>query len=433
MKLKPKIFSLLIALTVALPVLAQVMSPADMEYPVKNGRQYMVSDPASLLSPDTRAAVEKNLEDLRRETSVEVAVVIPPEIGDYDRAQWCEELFSRWKIGKDDKDNGLLVMISPGSKQAFIMPGYGMEGVFTDIACSRLLREQVVPAMREGNLDAAVTNVTDGIARAVRDPEAAAELRSDQKERYAGEAETLDPKIIWTFISWVAGAIFLVALVAFVVDCVRARRCRSNYEKAEFWRRRIRVFAVLGIFSLGAGLIFALLAWALYRSWRNRPLRCSTCGHKMKRLPEDKDNELLSDSQDFEEKLRTVDYDVWECPQCGTIERFPFRSSQKKYTMCPQCKTIAMSLESDAIVRPATTRRTGLGEKVYVCRYCHNRVRKPYVIPRKEDPSAALAAAAIIGSAASGRGHGGGSGGGFGGFGGFGGGSTGGGGAGASW
>lgn len=61
MKLKPKIFSLLIALTVALPVLAQVMSPADMEYPVKNGRQYMVSDPASLLSPDTRAAVEKNL------------------------------------------------------------------------------------------------------------------------------------------------------------------------------------------------------------------------------------------------------------------------------------------------------------------------------------------------------------------------------------
>ena len=77
---------------------------------------------------------------------------------------------------------------------------------------------------------------------------------------------------------------------------------------------------------------------------------------------------------------------------------------------------------------PATTRRAGIGEKVYDCKYCHNQTRKRYNIPKKDDgtaTAAALAAGAILGS---GRGP---SGGGFGG--GFGGGRTGGGGGGGRW
>lgn len=68
---------------------------------------------------------------------------------------------------------------------------------------------------------------------------------------------------------------------------------------------------------------------------------------------------LLSDSQDFEERLKTVDYDVWECPECGTIERFPFRARQKKYTECPRCHTVAMCLQCDMIVRQPTVRAEG--------------------------------------------------------------------------
>jgi uncharacterized protein len=81
----------------------------------------------------------------------------------------------------------------------------------------------------------------------------------------------------------------------------------------------------------------------------------------------------------------------------------------------------------DVIRIPATTRRAGNGEKVFECKYCHNQTRKPYVIPKKDDPTAALAAGAILGSAA-GRSSGGG---GFGG--GFGGGMSGGGGASGRW
>ena len=147
----------------------------------------------------------------------------------------------------------------------------------------------------------------------------------------------------------------------------------------------------------------------------------------MKRLSEEEDNELLSPSQDFEEKIKTVDYDVWECPKCGTIERFPFKENQSKYTECPKCHTVAMRLVSDVVRVQPTTTREGMGEKIYKCEFCHHRESKPYKIPRKSDGTgAALAAGAVLGSM--GRGGGGGS---FGG--GFGGGMTGGGGASGHW
>lgn len=410
----------------------QVISPSEMPDVQRENRSHYVSDPAGLLSASTLDAVNARLYELRRQTSVEAVVAIPPEIGDLTAQQWCEQLFTDWGIGKKDKDNGLLIMISPGSRCAFIMPGYGVEGVLTDIACKKIVNQAIIPAMREDNLDAAVSNSVGLVVSALENPAVADELRSGEADNYGLQGEHLDPAAIWRFLQIVACGVFLFAFGMFLFDCRASRGRKSNYSKAELWRSRLTAYFWLGALSLGAGLIFFLLAFFLYRRWRTRRVKCSTCGAKMNRLPEDKDNELLNDSQDFEEQLKTVDYDVWECPQCGTIERFPFRANQKKYTECPSCHTIAMCLECDKTVRQPTVRTEGMGVKIYECKYCHNRKDVPYRIARREDPSAAIAAAAVVGSALGRGGRGGGfGGGGFGG--GFGGGATGGGGAGGSW
>lgn len=411
---------------------AFALSPDDVEYKDASGRVLTVIDPDGLMSPEVRAQVNDRLEKLRLASSTEVEVVIPPDLDGLEPQEWCERLFTRMKIGKEKEDNGLLVMISPGARQAFIMPGYGMEGVFTDIACKKISEKTIKPAMQNGDLDAAVINSTDMIISAINDPAVADELRSGQKEKLRGEPDAIDAKVIWTFIRYVAAAFFFISLILFVIRIGKVRKEPTDFRRALSWRASLKPLLFTGIMSLGSGLLFYVLAYALYRYWRTKRVKCSTCGAKMRRLPEDKDNELLSQSQDLEERLNTIDYDVWECPQCGTVERFPYRVDQKKYTECPRCHTVAMSLDCDTTIRPATTRTPGEGVRIYGCKYCHNQLRKPYRIPRKEDPSAAIAAAAVLGAASGHRGGGGG-GGGFGGFGGFGGGATGGGGAGSSW
>lgn len=406
--------------------LAMTWLPAEMpNVQVADRRQY-VSDPGNLLSPAVKSEVNDMLASLRARTSVEMVVALPPNIGDEEPQVWTEALFSLWKIGKADNDNGLLLMISPESRAAFIMPGYGCEGVLTDIACGKIYRNVIVPCMKKGDLDGAVLGSVKLIVSALEDPAVADELRSSQSD-LAGGGSVLDINVFLSYIWGVAAVLFFVALIYFFTGFAKARKRRDNYGKAESWRSMLKPMAWLSLFTAGAALILLAASWLIYRFWRTRRLKCPTCGARMHRLPEDKDNELLSDSQDFEEKIGTVDYDVWECPDCGTIDRYAYRADQKKYTECPSCHTVAMCLVSDLTTRQPTVRTEGEGMKIYECRYCGHRTQKRYRIPRKEDPSAALAAAAVLGAAAS-RGRGGG---GFGG--GFGGGSTGGGGAGGRW
>lgn len=402
---------------------AQVYEPNQMVNPNVENRYKFVCDPAHLLDATTTDGVNRRLYDLRQTTTCEVAVIVVPSIGDTPIEDWCEQVFTRWGIGKGDKDNGALLLIAVDDHKTRIQTGYGVEGVLTDIACNNIIGETIVPNMRDGNLNAAVDQSTQLISDALTDPAVAEELRSSQADNYSGSVSTLDKEVIWEFVRIVAGFVFLLALALFAYDLWSLRR-KNGYDKARTWRGHLTTFAICGILSLGTGIIFWLLALWLYRSNRNRRLKCPTCGSKMNRLNEEEDNNYLSDSQDFEEQLKTVDYDVWVCPTCGTIERFPYAEKQTKYSKCPACGTVAMRLVKDIITRPATTRHDGEGVKIYECEFCHHQEQRKYRIPKKDDDG--LAAAAILGAAAGRRG-----GGGFGG--GFGGGATGGGGASGSW
>lgn len=412
-----------------LPLGAGAIPPGDMpNVTLSDGKQF-ISDPSHLLDAATTEKVNRQIYEMRVKTSVEMVVAIPPDLSGDEIPEWSTHLFDLWKIGKDDKDNGVLLVISPGDKKSWIVTGYGMEGVLTDIACTKIAREKIAPAMKEGNLDAAVEGAVSQIISAVEDPAVAEELRSEKKDKYDGAIETLSTEVILEFLTILFTVLFIFALWLFINDLSATHKRINNYEKSQVWRNHLKTYLWLGILSAGTGLAFYLIALMLYRNYRNRRIKCPTCGALMNRLGEEEDNELLSDSQDFEEQIKSVDYDVWECPKCGTVERFPYKENQTKYTECPRCHTIAMCLVSDTVTVQPTTRRGGEGVKHYECLFCHHHEDRRYKIPKKEDASNAAIAGAIIGSALGGRGGGGG---GFGG-GGFGGGSTGGGGGGASW
>ena len=132
MEKKLRIF--LVILTMIFPAVVmiageEVYTPKMMPNVQVADRSAYISDPAHLLSASTTASVNAKLGELRQRTTCEVVVAIPPSIGDEEAADWCESLFTLWGIGKKDKDNGLLLMISPGSRTAFIMTGYGVEEI----------------------------------------------------------------------------------------------------------------------------------------------------------------------------------------------------------------------------------------------------------------------------------------------------------------
>ncbi|MCH5235297.1 MAG: TPM domain-containing protein [Muribaculaceae bacterium] len=421
-----KIFKLMLFLMVSFTTWAKEYSPSDVKNPNIADRRVYVADPENLVSPSAKAQANSILWNLRQKTGAEAVLVVVPNTGNYTREEFATGIFDEWKVGKSDKDNGVVILIVTDQKEAWIATGYGVEGVLPDISASKIVNRSIVPYMKQGDLDSAVVAVSSDVSKVLSDPEAAAELKSNNKESWQQIPESdISTEDFITFILCVILGIFLISWIKYIYDSNHFKKL-DRYSQARGWHDNKNTYLLLGIFSLGLGLIPYWLSLRKYHNARNKPMKCPACKGTMRKLNEEEDNNLLSPSQDLEEQLNSVDYDVWVCNDCGTVERYAFPNKHSIYQECPHCHTKAMYMVKDHTLVPATTRAAGIGERIYDCKYCHNQTRKRYNIPKKEDGSAAaaLAAGAILGS---GRGGGGGFGGGFGG------GRTGGGGGGGRW
>ncbi|MCH5239702.1 MAG: TPM domain-containing protein [Muribaculaceae bacterium] len=405
-------------------IYAKEYHPSDVYNPNIKDRRVYVADPERLIGSEATAVANETLWNLRKSTGAEVVLVVVPNTGHYSREEFAVKLFDDWKVGKSDKDNGVIILIVPDQREAWIATGYGVEGVIPDVSAAKIINRSVVPYMKNGDLDGAVKAVTKDVANVLSNPEAAEELKSSKKEAWEeGMQSDISEEDFINFTIMIVLVLFIIAFVKYFYDSRQAKKL-DRYSQARYWYDTRTSYILLAVFSLGLGIIPWLLYRHKYKTARNKPLQCPTCRGKMKKLNEEEDNRFLSPSQDLEERLNSVDYDVWVCPDCGSVERFAFPNKFTQYEECPNCHTVAMSMVKDHIVTPATTRHTGIGERVYECKYCHHQKRQRYTIPKRSDgTAAAIAAGAILGSGSHGGGFGGG----------FGGGRTGGGGGGGRW
>jgi uncharacterized protein len=135
----------------------------------------------------------------------------------------------------------------------------------------------------------------------------------------------------------------------------------------------------LGLLSLlVAGLGGA--AWC-YRRRLYRLRHCNRCGAPWHRLPEEEDDAHLEPGARTEERISSVDYDVWVCPRCANVgvRRYPVWFSG--FGQCPQCRAKTLHSETTTL-RHATTVSTGLERVVQKCRHCDFRDERQVVIPR---------------------------------------------------
>lgn len=353
-----------------------------------------VSDPDSLMSASARARADAILKALDDSTTVETAIVVVNDIGNADIYDFALALGRHWGVGKRDKNNGVVVIFAMDQKQVRIQTGSGVEGVLPDLAAKRLIDEKVIPRMKTGDLDNAVVDLSSALMNVFTDPEAAAELRSERDDG-------LDMKGMARALFFFCCIVGLVSVALLLWHCWQMRKL-NTYRRALFCRENRWLYIILAVISLGLGLPAMIIYLWMGHYYRNHSRKCDVCGTRMKKLSEDADNAYLTQAQDMEEKLDSVDYDVWLCPKCGTTEIFPFVKSYSRYKVCPRCHSRTLGLLYDRVERRPTQVTDGVGVKVYECRHCGLRHEERYSIPKQQ------AAVFIGGIGGGGRGGGGG-------------------------
>lgn len=152
---------------------------------LQDATQY-VTDPDSVINAEETAKLNALIAHIRKESSVEIAVVILPAIDStrYANAKdFATELFNYWKIG-DQQDRGLLILLLTRQDQREIAmeTGYGIEGDLPDILTKKIQVHTMVPLFKEGKYGEGMLAGVEEIGKIFTGTSELAKLLEDEKE-----------------------------------------------------------------------------------------------------------------------------------------------------------------------------------------------------------------------------------------------------------
>lgn len=415
-----KIILPFLLLLISLPAFGRTYTPAEVPNVQLADSNAYVADPEGILSAESRENLNEMARRIRRVASAEAYVAVIGSTGSMDIDQFATELFGTLGLGKSDKDNGLLLVIARDDRRAAIRTGYGLEGVLPDVVCSRILRNEAFPAFKNGDYDLGAVRAVSSLTDILTDPDNIAEIHSNQADNRPGRAADDDEDFFSIYLTFALGltAIMLIILGIMLFSV----RGKSDFEKYTRLERLRTIYLALSFLGIGIPLLASLPLVIILRHWRDHKRKCPNCGQQMVKIDEVHDNDFLTPSQDAEERVKSVDYDVWRCPGCNYMEILPYVNKSAPFTECESCGARTSRYSGNEIMRQPTTLREGLGVRRYTCLHCGHVQNRYYNIAK-------LVPVVVVGGGG-GRGFGGG--GGFSG-GGFGGGMTGGGGASGGW
>jgi uncharacterized protein len=150
-------------------------------FPALAGR---VTDAANILPPDTEAALTARLETLENATKTQLVVATVPDLQGYEIDEYGYQLGRTWGIGQKGANNGALLIVAPNDRKVRIEVGYGLEGVLTDAVTSQIIRRNIIPYFKAGDMAGGVNAGTDALVKLL-------ELPPDERAKVA-QAAALD-------------------------------------------------------------------------------------------------------------------------------------------------------------------------------------------------------------------------------------------------
>lgn len=200
-----KVF-LLLSLLVSFQILAFEVSPF---------KPNVVDDTGTLSYQDIER-INATISQVRTESDVWAAVYIIRDLQGHVLEDVVEEIFRKWKLGKEGKDNGLLILLSKNDRKTRIEVGYGLEGELTDFFSHQVIQTIMIPAFKENRF-------ADGIDLALKEinlkMKGSSEILSvghipNEEENWV---EILERLKYWLILIWLVPMIIMLTSLASAV------------------------------------------------------------------------------------------------------------------------------------------------------------------------------------------------------------------------
>lgn len=332
-------------------------------YPARESQ--FVNDFANILDEQAEERITQALTELQQSRDVEMTVVTIESISNYgfdgEIEPFATGLFNTWALGDATRNDGIMILVAIQDRTMRIELGAGYPEHLNKTA-KTIIDEIMIPQFKNGNFASGIEKGVYEASGLIRlDGSIDTNYQSYLNSSYSNnEGESKTPLI--TFFQWAAG------ILASIFG------------------------SIFGIFRLN--------------KWRReRPRHCPRCKGAMELLPDDREDHHLSTGQQSEERLNSVQYDVWYCPVDETVQICDYQKWFSSYCKCKFCNNKTLGSDSETI-RRATEYSTGTSRVTFTCEHCSKSWTEMHTIPqitRSSSSSGSSGGGRSSGGGASGR------------------------------
>ena len=138
----------------ALGACAEQEAPSAFPYFDEEGGR--VRDLADVLDPAFEAQMVEVLDEAQRHYGYQMVILTVPSLHGYTIEDFSLEYARAWKIGDEERNDGLMLLVAPNERRVRIEVGIGIEDTFTDLYAHDVLQEAVLPAFGNGDFEGGI-------------------------------------------------------------------------------------------------------------------------------------------------------------------------------------------------------------------------------------------------------------------------------------
>lgn len=167
-----------LALSCLVGLLLVAGSAHALEVPPLEGH---INDLTGQIPADLRRNLDARLDAYEKKTGHQLAVLLLPSLQGEPIEDFTLRVAEAWKLGRKDRDDGILLLVALNDHKVRIEVGYGLEGDVPDALGGRIIREVIAPAFRQDDIPGGITRAIEVIMAAT-----------------GGEGEPLPPQQVQT-------------------------------------------------------------------------------------------------------------------------------------------------------------------------------------------------------------------------------------------
>jgi uncharacterized protein len=114
--------------------------------------QSRVTDLTGTLTAGQQAELEGKLAAFEQRKGAQVALLVVPTTQPEAIEQYSIRVVDEWKLGREQSDDGVLLLVALQDRALRIEVGYGLEGALPDATANRIIDEAVKPLFRQGDI-----------------------------------------------------------------------------------------------------------------------------------------------------------------------------------------------------------------------------------------------------------------------------------------